>query len=147
MRSKAPLALIEQTVMALVFALAAALCLRAFVWSDTASLRSQARDQAVLKAQTAAEVIKGSDGDTAQRLSAAAASLDGSYEQGLFWVDYDEDWQPDPQADAYRLTAQGVASQVPGLGKAVISVVSDGSAGLEPDVLFQLEIAWQEVVP
>ena len=54
MRSKAPLAMIEQTVMVLVFALAAALCLQVFVWCDRQSRDSAARDQAVLCAQSAA---------------------------------------------------------------------------------------------
>ena len=41
MRSKAPLILMEQMVMLLVFALAAALCLQAFVKSDSLSSRSE----------------------------------------------------------------------------------------------------------
>ena len=39
MRSKAPLLLMEQMVMLLVFALAAALCVQAFVKSDAISAR------------------------------------------------------------------------------------------------------------
>ena len=41
-RSKAPLAMMEQMVMLLVFALAAALCLQAFVKSDGMSKRGEA---------------------------------------------------------------------------------------------------------
>ena len=41
MRSKAPLVLIEQMVMLLVFALASALCLQAFVKSDAISVRGE----------------------------------------------------------------------------------------------------------
>ncbi|MCI9425675.1 MAG: hypothetical protein HFF30_08945, partial [Flavonifractor sp.] len=52
MRSKAPLVMMEQMVMLLVFALAAALCLQAFVRSDAQSKHSEARDRAVLQAQT-----------------------------------------------------------------------------------------------
>ena len=44
MRSKAPLAMMEQMVMLLVFALAAALCLQAFVKSDQMSKRMEAQD-------------------------------------------------------------------------------------------------------
>ena len=47
MKSKAPLLLMEQMVMLLVFALAAALCLQAFVKSDGLSRRSEARDRAM----------------------------------------------------------------------------------------------------
>ena len=50
MRSKAPLILMEQMVMLLVFALAAALCLQAFVKSDALSSRGEARDRALLEA-------------------------------------------------------------------------------------------------
>ena len=48
MKSKAPLMLMEQMVMLLVFALAAALCLQAFVKADEISKQAEARDRAVL---------------------------------------------------------------------------------------------------
>lgn len=47
MRSKAPLALMEQMVMVLVFALAAALCLQAFALADRISRQNAERDQAL----------------------------------------------------------------------------------------------------
>ena len=53
MKSKAPLALIEQLVMLLVFALAAALCLRGFVWAELRSQRMEARTHAVTLVQSA----------------------------------------------------------------------------------------------
>lgn len=52
MKSKAPLALMEQMVMLLVFALAAALCLQAFVQSDRLSRESEARDHAAVLCQS-----------------------------------------------------------------------------------------------
>ena len=55
MTSKAPLLLMEQMVMLVVFALAAALCVQAFVRSDAASARNEARDEAVVLCQNAAE--------------------------------------------------------------------------------------------
>lgn len=58
MRSKSPLTLIELVIMIAVFALAAALCLQAFVWADLKSDANQQRDRALLAAQTAAEQIK-----------------------------------------------------------------------------------------
>ena len=54
MKSKAPLALMEQIVMLLVFALAAALCLQAFVKSEQTSRDSQSRGNAALSVQIAA---------------------------------------------------------------------------------------------
>ena len=61
MKSKAPLALMEQMVMLLVFALAAALCLQAFVQSDRLSRESEARDHAAVLCQSVAETIRHSD--------------------------------------------------------------------------------------
>ena len=58
MRNRAFLPLMEQAIMILVFALAAALCLRTFVWADGYSARQQARDQAVTVAQNAAETLQ-----------------------------------------------------------------------------------------
>jgi Tfp pilus assembly protein PilX len=57
-RSKTPLALMEQLVMVLVFALAAALCVQVFVLSDRTSRYGEARDRALLEAQSAAEALK-----------------------------------------------------------------------------------------
>ena len=56
MRSKTPLALMEQMVMVLVFALAAALCLQVFVVTDRMSERNKDIDHAVLLAQNTAEL-------------------------------------------------------------------------------------------
>jgi Tfp pilus assembly protein PilV len=140
MRSKAPLALMEQLVMVLVFALAAALCVQVFVLSGLSSRRSEARDRATLAAQNAAELLKAGDGDEAAHLSYAAQQLGGRYEQGVLWVDYSEDWEPVAQDGAYRLTAQGTACDVPGLATADV-LVADGD-----DVLFQLSVAWQTEV-
>ena len=58
MRSKSPLTLIELIIMIAVFALAAALCLRAFVWADLKSADNQERDRAVILAASTAEEIK-----------------------------------------------------------------------------------------
>lgn len=63
MKSKTTLALIEQLIMVLVFALAAALCLRLFVAADARSDRRAEIDHAVLAAQTAAEQLKQQHGD------------------------------------------------------------------------------------
>ncbi len=149
MRSKAPLALMEQMVMLLVFALAAALCLQAFVKSDAISAKSEARDHAALAAQNAAELIRSGSGDMAETLSDAAQQLGGSYEQGILWIDYDENWNVLHQESGgnsarYRLTAQGVPDDTPGLLKSSICVV-DGDAE-ETEVLFELEVAWQGVM-
>ena len=140
MKSKAPLSLMEQMVMILVFALAAALCLQAFVRADTMSRRAQARDRAAVVCQSAAEAIRHSQGD----LAAAAELLGGESTQELLWVDYDEQWAPTETGERYRLAARREDPDGPGLGKAVVWVNDEGD--IEPDTLFQIELAWQTEV-
>ena len=81
MKKNASLALIEQVIMLLILILAAALCLRAFAWSDKQSLYYRDRDRAMVELQSAAEVLKAHSGD----FSAAAASYGGSATQTQ-WV-------------------------------------------------------------
>lgn len=140
--SKAPLVMMEQMVMLLVFALAAALCLQAFVRSDALSHRSEARDRAITLAQSAAETIRHSGGDMGNALSQTAQALGGDYAQGLLWADYDENWAPLSSGSdgAYRLTAQGVPVETPGLWKAHVQVTEG-----DETVLFEIDVAWQEV--
>lgn len=78
-RSKAPLALMEQIIMILVFALAAAVCLQAFVYSDTLSKQGERRDLAVNRAQEVAEYCKAQGGDLDQvsAMMQAERTMDG----------------------------------------------------------------------
>ena len=62
-RSKAPLALMEQIIMILVFALASAVCLQAFVYSDRLSRTDEQKQNAMTKAQLVTEYCKGCQGD------------------------------------------------------------------------------------
>ncbi len=137
MRNKAPLALMEQMVMLLVFALAAALCLQAFVQSDRLSRESAARDRAITLCQNAAELVRHRGGD----LAAAAEKLGGACTGEELCAGYDKDWTvSDVQSCTYRLTVRLVDSGVEGLGRARISVVEEASENR----LFELETAWQE---
>ena len=137
MRNKAPLALMEQMVMLLVFALAAALCLQAFVQSDRLSRESAARDRAITLCQNAAELVRHGGGD----LAAAAEKLGGACIGDELCAGYDKDWTvSDVQSCTYRLTVRPVDSGVEGLGRARISVVEEASENR----LFELETAWQE---
>lgn len=117
MKNRISLALMEQLVMVLVFALAAALCLNVFVKADEISRRVVYRDEAVLIAQNAAEVLKATSGDAQQ-----AAELLGpaAAEKGL------------------RLVIEQTDSGVPLLGKAEIRVY------FEEEELFNLQTGWQE---
>ena len=124
MRNKAPLALLEQILMLLIFALAAVICLRVFLWSDDTSRHSARRDDALSHAQTVAETVKAYGGDFA----AAAAALHGTVEDGALVIDGED----------YTLRAEKKAP-APYLGRAEIVVEAAG------EVLFTLLIAWQEV--
>ena len=145
MRSKAPLALMEQMIMLLVFALAAALCVQAFVKSDAISTGSEARDQAALAAQSAAETIKYIGGDTENALSGAAKQLNGSCEQGVLRINYDENWNVTNKESAYQLTAESVNTDVIGMQKAIIQVTANNNSDKQ-DILFKINTAWQEVI-
>ena len=150
MRSKSPLALMEQLVMVLVFALAAALCLRAFVLADQTSRYHADVDRSVLLCQNAAETLKATGLPMAEAQEAVMAEMGGILRQGLLQICYDEKWNPlpgSPAECAYVLEIQGVPADVEGLWKAHIRVAAeeDISAGGSGESLFELYVAWQEV--
>ena len=146
-RSKAPLAMMEQMVMLLVFALAAALCLQAFVRSDQMSKGMEARDRAAVLCQNTAEALRSTGGDfsrAAAQLRPDGGALSGSTEDALL-IGYDEDWnEPSARGKAtcYNLRAERMDSGVDGLGKAAVWVEKFGA---EDEPVFQIEVAWQEV--
>ena len=122
MRSKAPLVLMEQLIMVLVFAIAAALCLRVFAGSGNLSKQYEMTDRAVLEAQAVAESLKHSKTEPSD---------------GQLIVSYDENWLPTSDAAAYYLhiTCSRPNSY---LVQANISVcTADGKE------LFALPVAWQ----
>lgn len=129
MSSKAPLVLMEQLVMVLVFALAAALCVQAFALADRISQQNEARDQAVLAAQSTAELLKHCRGDYAEAASRLGGSWDG------------ETLELSREA-ACHVRVLPTESGIPLLGTAEVLVCS-----AEGEVLFSLPAAWQEVVP
>lgn len=139
MKSKAPLALMEQMIMILVFALAAALCLRAFVSADSLSRQRELRDRALTEGQSMAELVKGHSGN----LEAAAAVYGGSLEDGIWLCLFDEDWNLTQDAASACCRLEVVPQEgEPGLGAAQVRGVSlDRSTQL-----FSFPIAWQEEV-
>ena len=114
-RNKSSLLLMEQLVMVLVFALAAALCLGIFVKADRISRETASRDEAVLIAQNAAELLKATAGDAERTLAVLT-----------------------PMAGAYRLEIEKTDSEIKLLGNAEIRVY------LEETLLFILRTGWQE---
>ncbi len=128
MRRKTPLVLMEQAIMLLVFALAAVLCLRAFVWAEQRSAENSLRDEALLQAQNMAETLKHCKGDFA-----AAAQLCGGRWDGESWT-----LSLETEKEA-RLLAHVRDTGNPYLGSAEI-LLEDG-AGQQ----LLLCAAWQEV--
>ena len=135
MRNKAPLALMEQLMMVLVFALAAALCLQVFIFSDRSSRRKEAVNRAVLEAQNAAEELKSVHGD----FTRAAELYGGSYDGRTWDWSYDENWKKD-NGTAYHLLVLPADGGPMLLGSAEVTVYT-----AEGDVLVSLPVAWQEV--
>ena len=138
MKRNASLALIEQVIMLLILIIAAALCMKAFVWSDQKSLYYGDRDRAMVELQSAAEVLKANGGD----FSAAAAAYGGSATQTRWVLEFDENWNPTSSVGTYRIYATAVACDVDYLGCATLT--AQPAAG---DILAQLTVSWQEVAP
>ena len=142
-RNKTPLLLMEQMIMLLVFALAAAICLQAFVKADTWSEESVAQDQAVMLTQSVAETIRHYGEISSAALQYAAWALEAEYDADTnsFTISYDEHWRPDVFG-IYVLKASAMDSGLPGLGKAEVWVENT-----ERDQgVFRLEVEWQTEV-
>lgn len=125
MKNRTSLVLMEQLVMVLVFALAAALCLGVFVKADQISQETAHRDEAVLLAQNGAEVLKSCAGD----LEKAAGILGGTSSGTGLTV----------SSGAYTLEIELEDSGIPGLGQAQICVY------VEEEPICTLRTGWQEV--
>ena len=133
MKNKAPLALMEQLVMLLVFALAAALCLQIYALSGKISRRCEARSFAATAAQNVAETVKHNRGDLSPFTGDAAA------EQAL--IGFDEQWRETaPENADYLILVTLEETDVAGLGKA--TVAARAAAGED---LFAIAVCWQEV--
>ena len=137
MKGKTALTLMEQAIMLLVLALAAALCLRAFLWSDTHSRENSSRDQALIQLQRAAEVLKSQNGDFL-----AASAIYGGHAESQQWViGWDESWVQTDNNKVFQLVAIPQDSQIPYLGSALLTLQQSDST------LCSLQICWQEVQP
>ncbi len=135
MKNKLFLSLVEQVCMLLLFALAAALCLQAFLWADQASRQSAAQDRALVHAQNACELLKHHRGD----LEETAKALGGCGDDTGFTVYLDGDWEVTPTGDTYVMTLTSHRTDLAGLGSALVSVRQGQT------VLASLEVCWQEV--
>ena len=122
MKNKTPLVIMEQTIMILVFALAAAVCMRVFVYSDNLSRYNGQRDDAVIIAQNAAEMLKRSNGELRTPIY------------------YDENGRQISEREnaAYQLNVTGGESGDPKLWTAKVEVIRSDNT-----VLFELPVAGQ----
>lgn len=125
MKNKAPLALMEQVIMLLVLAVAAAVCLHLFASAGLQAEQNRLQDRAMEQVQNTAEVIKSHAGD----LEKAALLTGGSYEEDVLTV-----WDP-----RFTVTAEVMPHENPLLGMAQVTAVSEG------EILAQLTVCWQEV--
>lgn len=138
MKSKAPLSLMEQLIMLLVFALAATLCLQVFVLSSQLSRRCDDINQAETRIQNAAEVLKASQGD----LSRCEAILGGIAEENRWQISYDAKWnETSTEQAAYQLVIVPLPSELPLLGSAQICATNQSG-----DILSAITVSWQEVL-
>ena len=141
MRRWNSLVLMEQLIMVLVFALAAALCLQAFTLANRISWDNAVRDQAILRAQTVAETIKSCQGDGARAAELAGGtwnpSPQGTSDSGSWRISYDKNWA-ETMGDAAYVAETTVRRQSLYLGEAVVLVQdADGRTAAE------LTIRWQ----
>ncbi len=141
MKNKAPLPLMEQLIMILVFALTAALCLQGFSLADRMSRRHEAREKAVVMAQNTAETLKACFGD----FEAACSLLGGSWDETAWKIPYDKSGNPLTTSEKtvdnpdFMILATRTTSDHDLLGTARIQVI------YEEETIFEITIAWQEV--
>ena len=135
-RSKAPLALMEQIIMVLVFALTSAVCLQAFVYSNRLSKEGQFEELAATRAQTVVEYCKANYGD----FDRVCTALHAERTQDGLELEY-------PQ-DKLRVTVT-VTESTEYLEKAKVEVwqIDDGAAGVAMDntvPAYTIDTAWQK---
>lgn len=136
-KSKAPLSLMEQVVMILVFAFAAALCVQAFVQADALSMKSYARDKAAAISQTMAETVKANKGD----LDEVVRVLKAQPLENGFVLYYDKEWEIVEEAMAEYKAEFFIMEKTSYLGKGEITVKEINTA----ESIFTLPVNWQEV--
>lgn len=109
MKSKAPLVMMEQIVMVLVFALAAALCLQTFVLSGKISKMMEAKNRAAVEAQNAAEAMKNGDAVSTRLYTGEwQVTREESAAEYIMTVSYEESAKlPVWQAEIIMTTAGG----------------------------------------
>lgn len=138
MKRSASLVLLELLIMLTVFAVAAALCLQAFAWSDRTSRESAAKDLAWFHGQNAAETLKYYQGD----FTLAAQECGGQWDGTTWDIPYDAHWNVTSADAAYLLRVSCLPDESDCLGRAMLTI-----ADQEGLVLAEFSVCWQEVTP
>lgn len=124
MKNKANLAVMEQVIMLLVLAVAAAICIQVFIQAHLTEKQNHLQDMAIQNVQNVAEIIKSTG-----NLEHTAQKTGGCIENGVLTV----------QFDGFTVTASPVQSDDPLLGRAKVAAFDEDS------IIAQLDICWQEV--
>lgn len=133
--SKAPLMLMEQVIMVLVFALVSAVCIQAFALARTTSVQMSDRDHAVNVSQTLAETLKAYHGSIAEVREGLGGESDG--DRLVFY--YDSDWKETAESSVSFLMTF-VQEEGDGFCRYGRITVSDVSGQKE---IFSMRVAWQ----
>ena len=131
MKNKSTLTLIEQLIMLLVFAAAAAVSLKIFAYSDSLSAERAMTDRAVIAADNAAQAIKAAGGD----FEAAAEILEANATPGGLRKTLTED---SGEEEELTLEANITDTGSPYTSGAEIKVFSGEKE------LYSLKVLWQE---
>lgn len=136
MKNRTHLLLMELLIMVLVFAAAAAMCLRCFAEADRISQENSERDRAVSLVSSAAETLKACAGNVEE----TCAALGGSKGTVL----YDGSGNAAAEAEAiYRLEIIPLESGSPTLGRAELRLLNIP----RESEIYSLQAAWQEAAP
>lgn len=132
-KSKTTLTLMEQIIMILVFAVAAAVSLRVFVYADSRSERNVVNDVAVNESRNAAEVLKSTGGDFARTAELLGAKETERGMEKALVSEYGD----------FLLSIERQESTSALLGIARVTV-KNVTAGTE---VYSITVKWQEATP
>lgn len=144
-RSKAPLSLMEQLIMILVFAFAAAICLQAFVYSDRLSKDGTVRETAAMRATEVIETCKAYHGDMKKAADALGGVLIPSANDNDDSIEmtYQDD-ELKVVIDAGEITRVGDQEMMQTAQVAVWELADTDSGQTEPEKpVYTVETAWQ----